>query len=592
MSSMRSLFILALLSAPGSVNAENEATQVSPQLRQRAEDLAGAASNRFSDLLDGGHRVAQAAPQAPDTENSGAFAPVWNWLERSAQAYGDVVITQLKEKDGWTVIVQRNDKASPPAAQTPAPAAIEEPQRDLHGWSGLVEVVRDWLARANRSYRTEIVKPLLEPVPGAEAPPAIATQPPPPPAPMAAPPTAEATAGAVKDDGAAERIKQEAQAADTNRAIDETEAKGKAEDERRLAGQAEAKHKAEADAQRLADEADRKRKAEEDKRLVAEADARRKADDAKRVADEAEATRKVDADAQRLAEGTEQKRKAEEDKRLATEAGVRRKADEEKRIAEEAATKREAEAADAAERRAVAQAEAEAKRQVEIDAEATRRSEAAARAKEIARAEAMQPPPATAPSTMTPSDEAPRAATPTTPTVKTPMGAGASTSRSAPNENSALAAAPSTPEQKPKAPEPVREATPKAREEAIGAEVAPSVVAKKKPAKRTAAKWRGDKKHASAYRHKRAYAHKKHREPRYAYAHGRKHRAYAAEVVYVDRHCDCRCGRVFEKPRKRRHAEWHASAPRHVYTERAYRVRPLKHRRGGLTYRYGRHYIR
>ena len=138
----------------------------------------------------------------------------------------------------------------------------------------------------------------------------------------------------------------------------------------------------------------------------------------------------------------------------------------------------------------------------------------------------------------------------------------------------------------------MREATPKAREEAVEAEVAPTVVAKKKPAKRTAAKWRGGKKQASAYRHKRAYAHKKHRKPRYAYAHGRKHGAYAAEAVSIDRRCDCRCGRVFRKPGKRRHARWHAAAPVRIYTERAYRVRPLKHRRGSLTYRHGRHYIR
>ncbi len=138
----------------------------------------------------------------------------------------------------------------------------------------------------------------------------------------------------------------------------------------------------------------------------------------------------------------------------------------------------------------------------------------------------------------------------------------------------------------------MREATPKAREQAVGAEVEPTVVVKKKPAKRTAARWRKGEKHASAYRHKRAYAHKKHRKPRYAQAHGRKHRAYAAEAVYVDRRCDCRCGRVFQKPRSRNHAKWHASAPRHIYTERAYRVRPLKHRRGGLTHRHGRHYIR
>jgi hypothetical protein len=173
------------------------------------------------------------------------------------------------------------------------------------------------------------------------------------------------------------------------------------------------------------------------------------------------------------------------------------------------------------------------------------------------------------------------------------VAAGASTSPgNAASENAAVAEAPAAPEQKPKEPGPVREATPKAREEAIGAEEAPIAVAKKKPAKRTAAKWRNGKKHASAYRHKRAYAHTKLRKPRYAYAHGRKHRAYTSEVVYGDRRCDCRCGRAFQKPRKRRHTRWHAAPPRHVFTERAYRVRPLKHRRGGLTYRYGRHYIR
>ena len=62
MSSMRSLFILALLSAPGAVAAENEATQVTPQLRQRAEDLAGAASNRFSELLDNGAACGSGRP--------------------------------------------------------------------------------------------------------------------------------------------------------------------------------------------------------------------------------------------------------------------------------------------------------------------------------------------------------------------------------------------------------------------------------------------------------------------------------------------------------------------------------------------------
>ncbi|MDP1910381.1 MAG: hypothetical protein Q8K85_18940, partial [Hyphomicrobium sp.] len=140
-------------------------------------------------------------------------------------------------------------------------------------------------------------------------------------------------------------------------------------------------------------------------------------------------------------------------------------------------------------------------------------------------------------------------------------------------ENSAVAVAPPEPERKPMPPAPTHQATPKAREGSVVAEVAPPAVSKKRAAYKT----RTGKKHASAYRHKRSYAHKKHRKPRYAVAHGRKHRAYAAGVVYVQRRCDCRCGRAFYKPRKRRHAAWHGyGSPR----------------RSGLTYRRGRHYIR
>jgi hypothetical protein len=587
MTGMRSLFVLAMLSAQGAMAAENEPPQVTPQLRQRAEDLAGAASKRFSDILDDEQRVAQAEPDK-SIEQRGTFAPVWEWLARSSQAYDEVVIAQLKNKDGWTVIVQRNGEATPSPAQTPAQLAQAEPQRELHGWSGLVEMVRDWLARANRSYRNEIVKPLLEPAqPGApselvEQPPLAPTTP----APMAPPSAAEVA----KDDQAADRIKRQAQAADTDRAIHETEEKGSAEDEVRLA--AEAKHKADADA---------KRKADEDKRLADEVEAKRKTEEAGRVADETAARRKAE-DQKRIAAEAEAKRKIDEAKRVADEAEARRKADEAKRAADEAAAKRKAEeakrtadaaTADAAERKAVAEAEAATKRQGEIDAEATRRSDAASRAKQAARAEAVSPSPPT-PQAPQQKAEAPSSApanTPAPPVAKTPRAAESSSPpRSSSDEHSDVAVAPSVPEHKPTTPEPAQQATPKAREEAVTAEPAPPVVSKKKPAKGTAYASRPGKKHASVYRRKGSYAHGKHHKPRYAQAHGRKHRAYGAEVVYVERRCDCRCGRVF-KPRKRRHAAWHSYASPRVYNERPYRVRPLKHRRG-LTYRPGRHYIR
>ena len=213
MTGMRSLFVLAMLGAHAAAAADNEAPQVTPELRQRAEDLAGAASTRFTEFLGGEKRVAQNAPPESTGNQAkvdGAFSRVWEWLARSSQTYEDVVIAQLKNNDGWTVIVQRSGDAAP--AQTPIPAAPqEEPRPELRGWSGLVEVVRDWLARANRSYRNEVVKPLLEPAePGApselvEQPPAAT------PAPLAPPaaPSATTDADAAKKTAADEEIKRE-----------------------------------------------------------------------------------------------------------------------------------------------------------------------------------------------------------------------------------------------------------------------------------------------------------------------------------------------------------------------------------------------
>ena len=114
--------------------------------------------------------------------------------------------------------------------------------------------------------------------------------------------------------------------------------------------------------------------------------------------------------------------------------------------------------------------------------------------------------------------------------------------------------APPEPERKPATPAPMRQVTPKAREGSVVAEVAPPAVAKKK---RTVYKTRTGKKHASAYRHKRSYAHKKHRKPRYAVAHGRKHRAYAAGVVYVSAGAIAAAEESSTSRRKRRHASWH-----------------------------------
>ena len=127
MTGMRSLFVLAMLGAHGAAAADNEAPQVTPELRQRAEDLAGAASQRFTDIFAAasGRSVAQSAAPPEATEQASR-----GWHVRAAcgigsrarrQAYDDVVIAQLKNPDGWTVIVQRSGDAAPAPAPTRPP---------------------------------------------------------------------------------------------------------------------------------------------------------------------------------------------------------------------------------------------------------------------------------------------------------------------------------------------------------------------------------------------------------------------------------------------------------------------------------------
>ena len=312
MTGMRSLFVLAMLGAHGAAAADNEVPQVTPALRQRAEDLAGAASQRFTDILDGGKRqeLAQSGAPLEATDKpaaSGTFAPVWNWLARSSEAYDDVVIAQLKNPDGWTVIVQRSGDARAGTRSHARPAAQEEPPRELRGWTGLVEMMRDWLARANRSYRNEIVKPLLEPV--QPAPPSEFVEHSPSgasPSPMA--PQTE------------EQIKRDAEAADAKRVAEEAEARRRSLQAKRTAEEDEAKRKAEAAAQAKGDSGSSKSKRAADA-------------EAKRTADEAESKRRMEAQA------ADAERRADEEKRRAEAAEAKHKAQAEARakLVEEAA---------------------------------------------------------------------------------------------------------------------------------------------------------------------------------------------------------------------------------------------------------------
>jgi hypothetical protein len=412
MTGRRSAFVLtAMLGAQGSLISAAIAEPVVPaaspfvvaddqqapapdtSLRKRAEDLARTASERFSEIMAGERKptgqVAQgAAPKPAGAQGEtgaidGAFAPVWGWLARSAKDYQDVIVAKLKNPSGDVVIlapqgtvVAQQDAAPALPEKKPSELPERRPSEPRAGWSweGVVETTRDWLARANRSYRNEIVKKLVRP---AQPAPDAATQWPPaevvPQAPTPADIAAEAEAeqhaaevrGAAEEAQSQRRRDAEAQKAtdeadaermadEAKRVADEAEAKGKAA-EMRLAEQAEAKRKADAEAKRIADEVQAKRKADEAKRFADEAEAKRVAEEVeakrkaeeKRVADAAEATRKADAEAKRITGAAETKRivDAETARRLKEESDTERKAVDESeatRLATEAEAKRAA----------------------------------------------------------------------------------------------------------------------------------------------------------------------------------------------------------------------------------------------------------
>lgn len=533
MTGMRSLFVLAILGTHGAFAADRQPELDKPELRERAEDLARAASQRFTDILEAKKQNAAQASSAEQSRPAGTLAPVWDWLQRSAQSYDHVVIAQLKSKDDWTTIVEQNKETSPPAA----PARPE-----LRGWSGLVELMRHWLARANRAYRNEIVAPLRMPE-GMSVPAEVSPKEPV--AAGATMPIAPAPAGkSAQREQDEDAVKREAEAADRQRREAEAAATKRSEDE------AQSKQRAAAEA------ADIQRRADEDKRLAAAAEEKSKAQaeararlikeaEAKRAAEDAESKRRAEAQA------AEAKRRAEVERRQTAEAEARRKAEEMRRQAEEA---------DAAERRAVAEAEAEAKRKAEIDAEATRRMQAAAQAKDDARV-AVGPSPAPTPS-------APSEARAGPPAPASPV---------AEKENSGVAL-PSVPEKKPESPREVAKATANSRDEAV--EIAQEGPSKPRKAKRVSAKSGKGRKLAYAKKVKRhAY---KHRHAKRGRVFAGKPRWRGGEVVVGG--CACRCGKVIFKPRRHRYvARYGYSAPRN------YVVR--KHRGARLTHRHRLHYI-
>ncbi len=309
-------------------------------LRRRAEDLAGAASKRFSDILseqEGDAKIhdkgrdagGKSAPRANDL----TLIPAWDWLARASRDYENIIVAKLKNPSGEVKIV------TPPRrvlAQAELPTAPEQtPPPPQPGWGSIIENIREWLARANRSYHNEVVKKLAQPRDGEDPWKAVVEaegegEPRPTAEAGTSPPEAEAeidrspaTLPAVEQPATP---KEPTPATDLAEAEEETatsdsgpgpEPKLNVEEVKRLAEKAEAEREAERDseAERLAEEADVKRSAAmeaERKRLIDEVQANRLAAEAeveRKAASEAESKGVGDeSEAQRLAEETEAKR--------------------------------------------------------------------------------------------------------------------------------------------------------------------------------------------------------------------------------------------------------------------------------------------
>lgn len=380
----------AALAAPADAARENGS------LRSRAEDLAAAASQRFSEVTEAAkepvneRRIVQAPPpppspvrtqpppsqpaaqpEAPGKSGQERFAaPVYDWLERSAREYQRVVIKGLSEPG-----------ASRGGAPVASPAQPASPRaRDGSVVGDIVTdtqiALQDWLARANRTYQTEIVRKLEVPAQGAAGAAVRPAQP------------------AAKPDTRTPSPDQGRPAATEDKAAQVAEAAKRAEQARDNSPPKPIEQIVPVAPPPVApqpaadDEARRKRAVEEAAAKDAET-ARAKAADEKRQRDEAA---KIEADAKRAREAAErsnaERQKAEQQARAAASKreAEAKAAEDARKSAEAAAKRREDEAKRQAEKKAASEAQRAAE-QVRIAEKASEKaaSEPASKAAELAR---------------------------------------------------------------------------------------------------------------------------------------------------------------------------------------------------------------
>lgn len=336
-------------------------------LRRRAEELAEAASERFSQVVpaeaekarpgemrkaeDGRAGSPPPGDAASDRDGATVLAPVVAWAERAAEAYQQTIVPALAGGGTGGAGIKVPSPGEIAAAREPSAQASESGESLGDAIARVRDAIQEWLARANRTYQTEIARKLERSLPGGVA---IAAG-------------EQAAEKRAEEKKAAEKKTEEARALARER-------EQKAEAERR---QAEARKVAEEEAQRR--EAEQRAARLRDEQRAAE-ETRRTAE-AERQALEAEAAARQQAEeAARKAAAEERYRRAEEITRQKNEAEARMRAAEIEQRRREAAAVRQRSAEDA--RRRVA--ETERKRAAE---EAAKEDE---RQKELARKELAQ----------------------------------------------------------------------------------------------------------------------------------------------------------------------------------------------------------
>src|SRR5215468_1982333 len=117
-----------------------EAAQAADPARERAEDLARAASQRFGEVLKGRPKDERPRPAGPGEETWGPG----KWLERSTQDYNSVV-RRLSQAGGSTPAPTTPTPSAPPAKAGPRAAGASQ----------------DWLTWSSERFQ-EIMRKLAE----------------------------------------------------------------------------------------------------------------------------------------------------------------------------------------------------------------------------------------------------------------------------------------------------------------------------------------------------------------------------------------------------------------------------------------------